>query len=122
MYLIRRALFVISIFLFCFGVLWTRLWPCPRCRKPYATTLYTNFPFLDKCRYPHLHFLVTEGGADEAGLFHKIDSLNDDRLAEIFTRDVLAEYESRYEKGYGFLPAGDLVGGVELPKLRKEKH
>jgi ribosomal protein S27E len=32
----------------------------------------------------HLHFLVTEGGVDEAGLFHKIPRIDDSRLAEIF--------------------------------------
>ncbi len=38
----------------------------------------------------HLHFLVTEGGVDEAGVFHKIPRIDDSRLAEIFTREVLA--------------------------------
>ncbi len=27
--------------------------------------------------HPHLHFLVTEGGVDEAGVFHKIPRLDD---------------------------------------------
>ncbi|TFG92595.1 MAG: transposase [Syntrophobacterales bacterium] len=38
----------------------------------------------------HLHFLVTEGGADEAGVFHKIPRIDDSRLAEIFAREVLS--------------------------------
>jgi len=38
----------------------------------------------------HLHFLVTEGGTEEAGVFHKIPRIDDSRLAEIFTREVLA--------------------------------
>jgi hypothetical protein len=53
----------------------------------------------------HLHFLVTEGGVDEAavspvlmnrkrfmsaGVFHKIPQIDDLRLAEIFAREVLA--------------------------------
>jgi hypothetical protein len=38
---------------------------------------------------PHLYFLVTEGGADKAGLFHKIPQFDDSRLAEIFAREVL---------------------------------
>ena len=38
---------------------------------------------------PHLHFLVTEGGVDKAGLFHKIPRLDDSRLAELFAREVL---------------------------------
>jgi hypothetical protein len=27
--------------------------------------------------HPHLHFLVTEGGVDEAGLFYKIPRIDD---------------------------------------------
>jgi hypothetical protein len=38
----------------------------------------------------HLHFLATEGGVDEAGVFHKIPRIDDSRLAEIFAREVLA--------------------------------
>ena len=40
--------------------------------------------------HPHLHFLVTEGGVDEAGVFHMIPRIDDPRLAEIFAREVLA--------------------------------
>jgi ribosomal protein S27E len=40
--------------------------------------------------HPHLHFLVTEGGVDEAGIFHKIPRIDDSRLAELFAREVLA--------------------------------
>jgi hypothetical protein len=40
--------------------------------------------------YVHLHFLVTEDGVDEAGVFHKILRIDDARLAEIFAREVLA--------------------------------
>ena len=40
--------------------------------------------------HPHLHFLATEGGVDEAGVFHKIPRIDDARLAEIFAREVLA--------------------------------
>ncbi len=39
--------------------------------------------------HPHLHFLVTEGGVDEAGVFHKICRIDDSRLAELFGREVL---------------------------------
>jgi len=38
----------------------------------------------------HLHFLVTEGGVDETGVFYKIPRIDDSRLAEIFAREVLA--------------------------------
>jgi hypothetical protein len=41
--------------------------------------------------HPHLQFLVTEGGVDEAGDFHKIPRFDDSRLAEIFAREVLAD-------------------------------
>ncbi|MGC9091605.1 MAG: IS91 family transposase [Fervidicoccaceae archaeon] len=40
--------------------------------------------------HPHLHFLVTEGGADKAGIFHKISRIDDLRLAELFAREVLS--------------------------------
>ena len=43
----------------------------------------------------HLHFLVTEGGVDEAGVFHKIPQIDDSRLAEIFAREVLSFLVSR---------------------------
>ena len=39
----------------------------------------------------HLHFLVTEGGMDEAGVFHLVSRIDDARLAEIFAREVLAD-------------------------------
>lgn len=34
--------------------------------------------------HPHLHFLVTEGGVDGAGTFHKVSPLDDLRLSELF--------------------------------------
>jgi len=40
--------------------------------------------------HPHLHFLVTEGGVDEAGFFHKIPRFDDSRLADLFAREVVA--------------------------------
>jgi len=40
--------------------------------------------------HPHLHFLVTEGGVDQAGLFHKVPRIDDSRLVEVFNREVLA--------------------------------
>jgi len=38
--------------------------------------------------HPHLHFLVTEGGADKQGRFHKVSSFNDSLLCRFFTREV----------------------------------
>jgi len=40
--------------------------------------------------HPHLHFLVTEGGVDEAGIFQRVSSFDDARLAEVFAREVLS--------------------------------
>lgn len=40
--------------------------------------------------HPHLHLLLTEGGVDRAGIFHRIPRLDDARLGEIFAREVLA--------------------------------
>jgi len=40
--------------------------------------------------HPHLHFLVTEGGVDEAGEFNKVPRIDDTRLAELFAREVFA--------------------------------
>jgi hypothetical protein len=39
--------------------------------------------------HPHLHFLVTEGGVDETGVFRKIPRIDDSRLAELFGHEVL---------------------------------
>jgi len=39
----------------------------------------------------HLHFLVTEGGVDEAGAFHKIPQIDDSRLDELFARKLLSD-------------------------------
>ena len=40
--------------------------------------------------HPHLHLLLTEGGVDRAGIFHRLPRLDDARLAEIFGREILA--------------------------------
>jgi hypothetical protein len=40
---------------------------------------------------PHFHFLVPEGGVDGGGVFHKIPSIDDSRLAELFALKVLAD-------------------------------
>ena len=39
--------------------------------------------------HPHLHFLVTGGGVDEAGVFQRMSSFDDATLAEVFAREVL---------------------------------
>ena len=35
------------------------------------------------------HFLATEGGVDEAGIFYRISSFDVSRLGEVFAREVL---------------------------------
>jgi len=40
--------------------------------------------------HPHLHYLVTCGGLDAAGVFHEIARIDDSRLSELFAREVLA--------------------------------
>ncbi|HOS11873.1 MAG TPA: transposase [Candidatus Aminicenantes bacterium] len=40
--------------------------------------------------HPHLHFLVTAGGLDAAGVFREIARFDDARLSELFAREVLA--------------------------------
>ena len=35
--------------------------------------------------HPHLHFLVTEGGTDKKGPFHKVSPFNDPLLCRFFT-------------------------------------
>ncbi len=42
-----------------------------------------------------LHFLVTEGGVDEAGVFRKVPRLDDSRLADLFAREVIADLVGR---------------------------
>jgi len=38
--------------------------------------------------HPHLHFLITEGGTDKQGRFHKTFNFNDSLLCRFFTREV----------------------------------
>lgn len=45
--------------------------------------------FLCQRNVAHLRFLVTEGGVDRTGIFHRLLRLDDARLAEIFAREVL---------------------------------
>jgi hypothetical protein len=50
---------------------------------------------------------VTEGGVDEAGVFHKIPRIDDSRLAEIFAREALAPSRGRT----GLIFSGKKVDG-----------
>ena len=55
----------------------------------YENRFEKEYGFLRINFHPHLHFLATEGGIDEIGVFHMIPRLDDARLAELFAREVL---------------------------------
>jgi len=40
--------------------------------------------------HPHLHFLVSEGGADGAATFHKVSRFEERWLGEVFGHEVVA--------------------------------
>lgn len=40
--------------------------------------------------HPHLHFLVTEGGTDKDGKFHKVVKFDDNLIAQFFSREVFS--------------------------------
>ena len=61
--------------------------------------------------HPHLHFLVTEGGVDEAGDFQRMSSFDDARLAEVFAREVL-----------GFLVGRELLSSEWAERLLSWRH
>jgi len=61
---------------------------------PGAIAVITTFG--DRINFhPYLHFLVTKGEEDGAGVFRKILRLDDLRLAELFAREVLADLVGR---------------------------
>jgi hypothetical protein len=61
--------------------------------------------------HPHLHFLVTEGGVDEAGVFQRMSSFDDVRLSEVFAREVL-----------GFLVGRELLSPEWAERLLSWRH
>ena len=61
--------------------------------------------------HPHLHFLVTEGGVDKAGLFHKTPRVDDSRLASLFAREVL-----------GFLAHKELLSPEWAERILSWRH
>jgi hypothetical protein len=40
--------------------------------------------------HPHLHVLVTEGGMDRNGRFHRVSRFNDSLISQCFSREVFA--------------------------------
>jgi hypothetical protein len=72
--------------------------------------------FVDRINiHPHLHFLVAEGGVDEAAVFHKIPRIDDSRLAELFCRVALADLVGRV---YPLL----VKGGTDFELFRKGRR
>ncbi len=61
--------------------------------------------------HPHVNFLVTEGGVDQEGLFHKVPRIDDSRLAELFAREVL-----------GFLVHEELLSPEWAERLLSWRH
>jgi hypothetical protein len=61
--------------------------------------------------HPHIYFLVTEGGVDEAGIFHKVFRIDDSRLVELFAREVL-----------GFLVHMELLSPEWAERLLSWRH
>lgn len=55
---------------------------CPDCGAE-RLVMFLNF-------HPHLHFLVTEGGTDKKGQFHKVFQFNDPLLCRFFTLEVFS--------------------------------
>ena len=81
-------------------------------RKAISYECYECQTFGDRINlHPHLHFLITEGGVDEAGLFHKVPRMDDSRLAELFGREVL-----------GFLVGWELLSPEWAERLLSWRH
>lgn len=74
--------------------------------------------------HPHLHFLLTEGGVDQAGLFHKVPRIDDSRLTELFAREVLAKWGIMPKMDYPFLLFREFwnISNLSLmPSLRDQR-
>src|SRR4030043_684791 len=61
--------------------------------------------------HPRLHFLVTEGGVDKAGLFYEMPPIDDWRLAELFGWGVLGDLLRK-----GLLSPEWFVGNITLTR------
>jgi len=67
--------------------------------------------FGDRINFHPLHYRVTEGGVDEAGIFHRVSSFDDGRLVEVFAREVL-----------GFLVRRELLSPEWAERLLSWRH
>jgi len=77
----------------------------------YEIRFEKEYGFLRINFHPHLHFLATEGGMDEMGIFHMIPRLDDARLAELFAREVL-----------GFLVGREMLSPEWAERLLSWRH
>jgi hypothetical protein len=53
---IGEGIFGVCLILFVCSLLWMMFWPCPRCRRPFASKGYSISPILAKCRHCGLPF------------------------------------------------------------------
>jgi hypothetical protein len=57
----------------------------------YETRSYREYGYFRPIIFhPHLHLLITEGGPDEAVIFHQVERLDDGLIGELFTREFLS--------------------------------
>jgi len=77
--------------------------------------------------HPHLHFLVTKGGVDKAGVFHKISRIDDSRLAELFGGELLSDLVRKQllspewaERLLSWRHTGFSVHSLVIAKTKKE--
>ena len=42
--------------------------------------------------HPHLHFLLTEGGEDQEGQFHKLSFFDENLIAKFFSRELFLSF------------------------------
>ena len=64
---------------------------------------------------------MTEGGTDEAGVFHQIPRIDDSRLAEVFAREVLAMLVRKVMVRYSGLYANAHRGKVRKAEKGQPK-
>ncbi len=84
-------------------------------------------PHSDVRHYPHIHLVVTEGGADRDGRFHLLPAISDGFLAQTFSREVFSLLlneelisEALVEKMATWRHSGFSVHNKVRAKTRKE--
>jgi len=61
--------------------------------------------------HPHIHVLVTEGGASREGAFHKVSRFHDDTIRDLFTHEV-----------FSLLLREKLIGLALVEKILRWQH